>query len=81
MKQKRVRVFRSTFPVGCRTATMTITFFPANRCETHVKWEPTAPGGRAALTAQELDQYRSGRNTLCAEVSRYLGGRVVVVER
>ncbi len=42
------------------------------------KWSPHLP--KRGLSAQEREQYRSGRDNLLAEVSRHMGGSVLVIE-
>jgi hypothetical protein len=50
---------------------------PGAVVQTTIEWSPCQP---RRLTDEEIDQYRSGRNRVLAEVSRELGLNAAVIE-
>jgi hypothetical protein len=64
----------STFRVGRFICEMTF-------ADGHLsaQWSPDVPA-RGSLSRKEVEQYRSGRNALMAEVAKVIGGNVLVLE-
>lgn len=69
-----MKKWESTFRVGIYKCHMTYSKQAGIRSE----WDPDLPD--RALSKQERDQYRAGRDALLAEVGKELGGSVLVVE-
>ena len=71
-------ILTRTWPVGCRTVTLTV---PRPRKERPVcvscEWSPSVP---KALTAAEWIEYRAGRDAALAALAEELGGNVGLVE-
>lgn len=67
------KAYKTTFQVGVYTCEIT---YRQDR-PMKVEWSPDVP---RELTAQQLQQYRDGRDALLAEIGRDLGGNVLVVE-
>lgn len=44
-----------------------------------MKWSPRMPAAKS-FSPQEMEQYRSGRDNLLAEVGKHMGGSVLVIE-
>jgi hypothetical protein len=65
----------NTFLVGLHKCEMTY----SQRDGLHAKWVPKLPEAKS-FSAQEMDQYRAGRDSLLAEVGKEMGGQVLVVE-
>lgn len=68
------KVWENTFRVGIYKCHMTY----SKRGGIHADWTPDLPN--RDLSEQERQQYRSGRDSLLAEVGKELGGSVLVVE-
>lgn len=66
--------WKNTFLVGLYKCELSYT----KGGDFHAKWTPDLPD--RPLSAQEMDQYRSGRDSLMLEVGKELGGPVVVFE-
>lgn len=67
-----------TWRVGERTATLTVPNVHSGQTKAAlIEWHPNTP---AKLTADELAQYRRGRNAALAELTRELGGNALVLE-
>jgi hypothetical protein len=70
----------TTFRVGCRyrcTISLPVSSLKNGTAAIETKWEPSVPD---RLTSEEISDYRRGRDILLAEVARYIGGNVAVVE-
>lgn len=68
-----MKEWKNTFRVGPYMVEMT--FLEGRGCLAEWSPKPNGPVGR-----EYLDQYRAGRDALLAEVSKELGGSIVVVE-
>jgi hypothetical protein len=66
--------FKNTFMVGLYKCEMTY-----SHGNLKAKWSPTMPPHRS-LSKQEIEQYRTGRDDLMADVATAIGGSVMVVE-
>lgn len=67
-----------TFTVGHRVVTVSLPDIDPNRVGVLTfDWTPDVPTN---MSEAEWAQYRAGRDTLLAEVSRILDGRVIVAE-
>ena len=67
-----------SFPVGCRTCTLTIEApKPGSVVNMVVEWSPNVPTG---FNRREWRQYRRGRNAVVVELSRQTGMKAAVIE-
>jgi hypothetical protein len=69
-----IGTYSATFRVGPYTARMT---FNPNTRQLACEWDPHTPPAKS-LTRKEIDQYRSGRDALLAEVARAMGNILVI---
>lgn len=70
--------FTRTWRVGGFTATLTAPVpKPGAMASAVIEWEPAIPG---RLSADELKQYRAGRDSALADLARDLGITVAVVD-
>jgi hypothetical protein len=64
--------------VGSRTCTMVVPCLqPGRPVHVAIEWCPTMP---RRLSAEELSEYRAGRDAALAELARELGGSAVLFE-
>ena len=70
-------VLNRTWPVGDRTATLSVSRGVGAPIHARIEWSPSAP---SRLTDEELRQYRVGRNQAFAELAAELGGTVAVID-
>lgn len=70
-------VLTRTWPVGDRTATLSVSRGVGAPIHARIEWSPSAP---SRLSAEEWRQYRAGRDQALAEISRELGINAAVLE-
>jgi hypothetical protein len=66
--------WKNTFLVGIYKCELTY----STGKDLHAKWSPRLPSRH--LSDQEMEQYRSGRDNLIAEVGKAMGGSALVIE-
>ena len=74
----KAREWKSTFRVGFRKCTITLLMKKGTSPILKTDWEPSVP--EHDLGAQEISQYRAGRDALLAEVSNAIGTSALVIE-